>query len=499
MKESNSAINWFRSAGPVVEMPKEKIRRVALWDVTNKCDLRCVHCYNYDKYMAKNASIKNETSTTEALTIIDKLADFGFNQIHFLGGEPLNRPDCLDLFSYAISRGIKVTINTNGIRLTADIIKQLIDRGVSQVAVSLDGSDAISNDRIRGNGTFQRITTNLEKFSELITKNNSNILLGIISTLTYPLLQEPEKVGGYFSLADKLGINWLNFIFLYKNSKALSEANSLAYPMGMALDVIEKEVVKGKREYPEIYVQLDCRPLFGKYLNRKYGIITHIYHWAIKCSAGNHTWLIDADGQAHPCGICTSPEYGLAASEAGCFIYEPKNLVEVENCQEVYESRYFKSVRNYLYDKNNYKKFHICNDCEYFGDVCLPCPLYSTEGPAFKLDSCGVEECKWVISKLDSFYAEKQNVVPKMKINGIEKRPDKNGKSKLFLSDGSLHFKVTGSGDYLWGLIDNTTSINEMVEKISLTFTNCPDKNVLLRDVVDYLCNLRDGNIITLD
>ena len=39
MKESNSAINWFRSAGPVVEMPKEKIRRVALWDVTNKCDL----------------------------------------------------------------------------------------------------------------------------------------------------------------------------------------------------------------------------------------------------------------------------------------------------------------------------------------------------------------------------------------------------------------------------------------------------------------------------
>lgn len=219
MTNENSRINWFRSSGPVIELPRNQIRRVALWDVTRKCDLRCIHCYNYDKYMAKTPDVINETSTREAIEIIDKLADFGFNQIHFLGGEPLNRKDCFILFSHAVKKGLKVTINTNGIRLSDEYIKRIINSGVSQVAVSLDGSDEISNDLIRGYGTFHRVTENIATFSHMLENKNINLLLGIISTLTLPLLKTPEKIGEYFYLADELGVKWLNFIFLYKNSK----------------------------------------------------------------------------------------------------------------------------------------------------------------------------------------------------------------------------------------------------------------------------------------
>ncbi len=378
-------ITLFRSSGSAVQLPESKVRSVALWDVTKKCDLRCVHCYNYDKYLASTHTAGKETTTTEAIGIIDKLADFGFDQIHFLGGEPLNRDDCLQLFSRAVSKGLVVSINSNGIRLTGKMMERLIDAGVSQLAVSLDGSDAESNDRIRGRGTFTRITSNLEAAAQVKARRDSNLQLGVVVTLTRPLLEQPGKTGAFFPLLDSLGTNWLNFIFLYKNSKALSSADTLSYPMSMALGVLETEGVEGMRQYPNIYVQLDCRPLFGKYLNRKYGVFTCVHHWAIKCSAGHKTWLIEADGQVHPCGLCSSPDYGLPAAEAGCFVYQPPSMVEVQEHQQVYQSKYFHTVRKYLRSKKNYEKFTTCKGCEYFGKVCLPCPLYSTDGAVHDL------------------------------------------------------------------------------------------------------------------
>lgn len=229
---------WFTPSAQMVPFPEGAHRRVALWDVTRECDLRCAHCYNYDKYMADNAAVNKETSTEEALRIIDKLAAFGFNQIHFLGGEPLNRPDCLRLFSHASSKGLHVTINTNGIRLTPDMLKGMIDAGVEQIAVSLDGSDEESNDRIRGKGTFRRITKNLEQASSILRASDKKVLLAVICTMTRPLIEQPEKVGAYFPLLDRLGLNWLYYIFLYRNSKALDQASTLAYPMSEALQVL---------------------------------------------------------------------------------------------------------------------------------------------------------------------------------------------------------------------------------------------------------------------
>lgn len=286
---SGETVRFFRSRGRDIRIPESRMRSVVLWDVTKKCDLRCIHCYNYDKYLARSHSAGRETTTEEAMGIVDKLADFGFNQIHFLGGEPLNREDRLRLFAHAVARGIAVTINTNGTRLSEEMMGKLIDAGVSQIAVSLDGPDAESNDRIRGRGIFAHVTRNLEASQAVNLKRNTPIQVGVIVTLTRPLLEQPGKVGAFFPLVDRVGVSWLNYIFLYRNSRALTNANVLAYPMDMALSRLETEGVEGMRLYPSIYVQLDCRPLFGKYLHRKHRVVVFIYPWATKCSAGHKT------------------------------------------------------------------------------------------------------------------------------------------------------------------------------------------------------------------
>lgn len=488
----------FRSSGSSLQLPERRVRSVALWDVTKKCNLRCIHCYNYDKYLATTHTSDKETTTSEALSIIDKLADSNFDQIHFLGGEPLYRDDILHLFSHAVSRGIAISINSNGICLTDEMMKRLIDVGVSQLAISLDGSDSESNDFIRGRGSFQRITENLKTAALVKVQYNSDMQLGVVTTLTRPLLEKPGKVGAFFPLLDDLGINWLNFIFLYKNSKALSQADILSYPMSMALEALETEGVAGMREYPNIYVQLDCRPLFGKYLNRKYGVFTHVHHYAIKCSAGHKTWLIEADGQVHPCGLCSSPDYGLSAAEHGCFVYDPPNMIDIQEGSQVYKSEYFHSVRKYLRSKKNYEKFTMCKSCEYYGKTCLPCPLYSTDGPVHELKTCRVEECEWTIDKLENFYRNHELTVPQLISTDIVTEQQESMGLRIKTKNLETSFKLTGTGKNIWQWIDSELTVSNLVDRLADSYRNPPDRSTLRRDVVDFLCRLRDAKILTL-
>jgi MoaA/NifB/PqqE/SkfB family radical SAM enzyme len=491
-------VQLIRSTGFRVEVPADKVRSVALWDVTRECDLRCAHCYNFDKYLADVPTIDTELTTSEALEAIDRLANFGFDQIHFLGGEPLNRRDCLQLFKYATSKGLKVTVNSNGIRLTGDMTRGLLDAGVSQLAVSLDGPTAEINDRVRGEGSFARATKNLMLAAQIKEERSSDIQLGVVVTLTKPLLDHPGAVGAFFPLLEDLGVRWLNYIFLYRNSKALRGSDTFAYPMSMALEAIESEAVPAMRSHPEIYVQLDCRPLFGKYLLNKHHVQTHVYHWAVKCSAGHRTWLIEADGTAQPCGLCSSPDYGLLAAEAGCFTYAPQKISDTDDLGEIYNSRYFSGFREYLRDKSNYSKFSTCSDCEYFGDVCLPCPLYSNQGSVHDASNCIMEECEWSKEKLEDFYVTQEPSVPEIQEGIIQQRVLENGDLSIEVPEKGVSFRLSGVGQMVWESVNGTISVGEIVEKIAKAHQGVPTRQEVRRDVVDFLCGLANGYAIRL-
>ena len=140
-----------RSCPPICcNFPRTSVP-VVVWNVTRRCNLKCVHCYAH----AKNTSFDNELTTEQGKQLIDDLADFGSPVMLFSGGEPLVRKDLPQLAAYAVEKGMRAVISTNGTLITPEMARNLKEIGLSYVGISLDGMEEI-NDRFRGvNGAFR--------------------------------------------------------------------------------------------------------------------------------------------------------------------------------------------------------------------------------------------------------------------------------------------------------------------------------------------------------
>ncbi len=127
-------------------------RPVVVWNVTRRCNLRCVHCYAH----ARDEAFADELTTAEGRALIDDLASFGAPVLLLSGGEPLVRPDLAELAGYAVKKGMRAVISTNGTLIGPDMARTLKEIGLSYVGISLDGMEAV-NDRFRGvSGAFQK-------------------------------------------------------------------------------------------------------------------------------------------------------------------------------------------------------------------------------------------------------------------------------------------------------------------------------------------------------
>ena len=123
---------------------------IVVWNSTKACNLRCMHCY----YTAKAEPDPNELSTREAEAFVDDLAEFGVPVLLFSGGEPLMREDLYHVGAYAVERGMRTVISTNGTLIDRNSAERIEEAGFSYVGISLDGIGE-TNDRFRGvSGSF---------------------------------------------------------------------------------------------------------------------------------------------------------------------------------------------------------------------------------------------------------------------------------------------------------------------------------------------------------
>ncbi|MCC6314350.1 MAG: TIGR04053 family radical SAM/SPASM domain-containing protein [Thermomicrobiales bacterium] len=120
---------------------------VLAWELTRACNLACVHC-RAEAQLRRNP---NELTTDEALRFIDDVAGFDAPPTLILtGGDPLRRPDVLDLIGRAAARGIRATLTPAGTPLaTKARLAAAQEAGLSRVAFSLDGSTAERHDAFR--------------------------------------------------------------------------------------------------------------------------------------------------------------------------------------------------------------------------------------------------------------------------------------------------------------------------------------------------------------
>jgi len=135
---------------------------VVVWNITRQCNLKCHHCYA----QAQAKKPKGELTTQEGKVLLDDLSSFGAPVILFSGGEPVLRPDLPELAQYAVAKGMRAVISTNGTLITEELAKTLKDIGLSYVGISLDGMEAV-NDRFRGvPGAFAQALTGIRNCRE---------------------------------------------------------------------------------------------------------------------------------------------------------------------------------------------------------------------------------------------------------------------------------------------------------------------------------------------
>jgi 12,18-didecarboxysiroheme deacetylase len=202
--EPSDALRYGRRSGDLpshlLQFSSDK-KPVVVWNVTRSCNLNCVHCYAH----AVKKSQEDELSREEAFGLLDDLAHFGVPVILFSGGEPLMRKDLLELATYAVNKGMRAVISTNGTLISRKKAKALKEVGLSYVGVSLDGMESV-NDRFRGKkGAFQEAIAGIRNCQEVGLK------VGLRFTVNRMNMEEIPRI---FDLLEEMDIPRVCFYHL---------------------------------------------------------------------------------------------------------------------------------------------------------------------------------------------------------------------------------------------------------------------------------------------
>lgn len=118
----------------------------ALWELTDKCNLSCIHCY----YNSNRKEISREVTTEQALKIIEQLAKMKVFEVYLTGGEAFLREDWSTLIQRLRENNIQVGIITNGTLVDAAVAKKLAEFKIKWVQISIDGASPEVHDKVRG-------------------------------------------------------------------------------------------------------------------------------------------------------------------------------------------------------------------------------------------------------------------------------------------------------------------------------------------------------------
>lgn len=117
---------------------------IVSWNTTNACNMYCDHCYR-----DAGCRAEEELSTAEAKTLLEQIARANFKIMIFSGGEPLMRPDIVELVAYATSLGLRPVFGTNGTLITLEMAQKLKDAGAMGMGISLDSMNKEKHNQFR--------------------------------------------------------------------------------------------------------------------------------------------------------------------------------------------------------------------------------------------------------------------------------------------------------------------------------------------------------------
>ncbi len=117
-------------------------RPIVVWNTTNRCNLKCKHCY----LGAEDRDYSGELTTEQAIALITDLGQMKVPVLLFSGGEPLVRKDLFELARHARQQGLRIVLSSNGALITAEMARKLKEAEFAYVGISIDGLKDVHDD-----------------------------------------------------------------------------------------------------------------------------------------------------------------------------------------------------------------------------------------------------------------------------------------------------------------------------------------------------------------
>lgn len=204
--------DFARLPSHLLQFSKDK-KPVVVWNVTRRCNLRCVHCYS----SSRNIEYTGELNLSEGKELISDLAEFGSPVVLLSGGEPLIRPDLEDLARFAVDKGMRVVISTNGTLITKKNAAVFREIGLSYAGISLDGIGA-THDKFRGSkGAFDAAVRGMRICREF------GIKVGIRFTLNKRNFREVAAVFDFIEQEEVPRACFYHLVYSGRGSKLMKE------------------------------------------------------------------------------------------------------------------------------------------------------------------------------------------------------------------------------------------------------------------------------------
>jgi radical SAM protein with 4Fe4S-binding SPASM domain len=162
-----------------------------VWELTLKCDQLCLHCGS----RAKDAR-KSELTTDQAFAVVRELAEMQTDEVVLIGGEAYLHPGFFEIVSALRSHDIRVTVTTGGFGVTADMAREMKERGLHSVSVSIDGLER-THDLLRARrGSFAAATAALRHLRKAGVRATANTNVNRLNAAELERLYEHLRAEG---------------------------------------------------------------------------------------------------------------------------------------------------------------------------------------------------------------------------------------------------------------------------------------------------------------
>ena len=317
------------------------------WEITRRCNLRCVHCRSSSQLEVEGHP---DFSLDEAKRGLDDIRSYASPVVVLSGGEPLLRPDVFDIARYGTALGLRMCLATNGSLVTADTCRQITESGIRMVSLSLDGSTATVHDDFRNQpGAFDGVMNAIRLF------NAHNIDFLVNSSFTKRNQDEAPKI---HQLVKSLGATaW--YLFMIVPTGRGEEIMAELIPPDEYEAMLNWHYDMEKEE-DELLVRPTCAPQYYRVvLQRAKQEGERFKRRTLKfstggskgCLAGQLICMIDVDGNVLPCS----------------YFPLPAGNIRHQSFREIWEeSPLFLEMRDFAGYKDH------CGRCEYL-NVCGGC------------------------------------------------------------------------------------------------------------------------------